>query len=168
MNTRPGETSSGFRKNEASLEAAATAHDRGNEGQAATNLPHDAINNGEPKTAAGADRRSANERFLQNVESLGGNDGAAIEQPNLPAALDNDLDRLVGSTVPDGIFDQVAERDAENVQFPLHDEFVPAFRGDDQSVSHALVSAQLIDQHLQDSHSIAGLLQHADLRAAPQ
>ena len=56
MNTRPGETSSWFRENEASLEAAATAYDRGNEGQAATNLPHDAINNGEPETAAGADR----------------------------------------------------------------------------------------------------------------
>ena len=56
MNTRPGETSSRFRENEASLEAAATAHDRGNEGQAATNLPHDAINNGKPETAAGADR----------------------------------------------------------------------------------------------------------------
>src|ERR1700730_7625661 len=56
MNTRPGETSSWCRENEASLETAATAHDRGNEGQAATNLLHDAINNGEPETAAGADR----------------------------------------------------------------------------------------------------------------
>ena len=55
MNTGPA-TSSWFRENEASLEAADTAHDRGNEGQAATNLPHDAINNGEPETAAGADR----------------------------------------------------------------------------------------------------------------
>jgi hypothetical protein len=49
MNTRPGETSSWFRENEASLEAAATAYDRRNEGQAATNLPHDAINNGGPR-----------------------------------------------------------------------------------------------------------------------
>lgn len=49
-------TSSRFRENEARLEAADTAHDRGNEGQAATDLPHDAINNGEPETAAGADR----------------------------------------------------------------------------------------------------------------
>jgi hypothetical protein len=56
MNAWPGETSSWFRENEASLEAAATAHDRGNERQAATNLLHDAINNGEPETAAGADR----------------------------------------------------------------------------------------------------------------
>ena len=56
MNTRPGETSSRFRENEASLEAAATAYDSGNEGQAATNLLHDAINNGEPETAAGANR----------------------------------------------------------------------------------------------------------------
>lgn len=56
MNTRPGETSSWFGENEASLEAAATTHHRGNERQAATNLLHDAINNGEPETAAGADR----------------------------------------------------------------------------------------------------------------
>ena len=55
MNTGPA-TSSWFRENEASLEAADTAHDRGNEGQAATNLPHDAINNGKAETAAGADR----------------------------------------------------------------------------------------------------------------
>jgi hypothetical protein len=56
MNARLEQTSSWFRENEASLEAAATAHDRGNERQAATNLLHDAINNGEPETAAGADR----------------------------------------------------------------------------------------------------------------
>jgi hypothetical protein len=56
MNARLEQTSSWLRENEASLEAAATAHDRGNERQAATNLLHDAINNGEPETAAGADR----------------------------------------------------------------------------------------------------------------
>ena len=56
MTTRTGEGSSWFRKDQASLEAAATAYDRGNERQAATNLPHDAINNREPETAAGADR----------------------------------------------------------------------------------------------------------------
>ena len=56
IDTRSGAASSRLRENEASLEAAATAYDRGNEGQAATNLPHDAINNGEPETAAGADR----------------------------------------------------------------------------------------------------------------
>jgi hypothetical protein len=56
--TRTGrrETSSWFRENKASLEAADTAADRGNEGQAAANLPHDAINNGQPETAAGTDR----------------------------------------------------------------------------------------------------------------
>ena len=56
--TRTGrrETSSWFRENKASLEAADTAADRRNEGQAAANLPHDAINNGEPETAAGTDR----------------------------------------------------------------------------------------------------------------
>jgi hypothetical protein len=52
---RPGETSNWFGENEASLKSADMAHDRGNEGQAAANLPHDAINNGEPETAAGAD-----------------------------------------------------------------------------------------------------------------
>jgi len=39
-------------KLEASLEAADTAHDRGDEGQAATKLLHDAINDGEPETTA--------------------------------------------------------------------------------------------------------------------
>jgi hypothetical protein len=51
-----GETSRWFRKNEASLEAADTAHDRGNEGQAAANLFHDTVDDGEPETTASADR----------------------------------------------------------------------------------------------------------------
>jgi hypothetical protein len=55
INTGP-EISIWFGENEASFEAADTAHDRGNEGEAATNLPHDAINNGKPETAAGPDR----------------------------------------------------------------------------------------------------------------
>jgi hypothetical protein len=70
MNTRPGETSSWFRENEASLEAAATAYDRGNECQAAADLLHDAVDNGEPKAATRADRTSTNEGLLQSFESL--------------------------------------------------------------------------------------------------
>jgi len=54
--TGPGETSRWFRENEASLEAADTAHDRGNEGQAAAILFHDTVDDGEPETTASADR----------------------------------------------------------------------------------------------------------------
>ena len=47
-NTGP-KTSSWFRENEARLEAADTAHDRGNERQAAADLLHDVVDNSEPK-----------------------------------------------------------------------------------------------------------------------
>jgi hypothetical protein len=64
------ETSSRFRENEARLEAAATTHDWGNECQAAADLLHDAVDNGEPKAATRADRTSTNEGLLQSFEGL--------------------------------------------------------------------------------------------------
>jgi hypothetical protein len=67
---RDPQTSGRFREDQPSLEAAATPHDRGNKHQAPANLFHDTVDNGEPKTTAGADRGSANERLLQGFEGL--------------------------------------------------------------------------------------------------
>ena len=147
MNTGPA-TSSWFRENEARLEAADTAHDRGNERQAAADLLHDVVDNSEPKAATRADRASTDEGLLQSFERLRWNDSTAVEQANLPVAIDDDLDRLTGIAITHGVLDQIAQRDAEDVQFPLHDEFVWAFGGDDEPVAHILASAKFIDQDL--------------------
>jgi Bacterial regulatory helix-turn-helix protein, lysR family len=45
-----------FRKDQTRLEAAAAAHGRGNQGQAAADLLHHTVDDGEPETSARADR----------------------------------------------------------------------------------------------------------------
>jgi len=49
-------TSGRFREDQPRLEAADAAHDRGNERQAAADLLHHTVDDGEPETTTGADR----------------------------------------------------------------------------------------------------------------
>jgi hypothetical protein len=149
--TRPGETSSWFRENEASLEAADAAHDRGTKRQAAADLLHDAVDNSEHKAAIRADRAPTDEGLLQSFKRLRWNDSTAVEQADLPVAIDDDLDRLGSSRLATLIFFNVPFAAVGGI-------FALALRGMPFSISAAIGFIALFSLNLIDGVVAPGAL----------